>query len=50
MVTATVLAPHARAEPQTRIYDRDGRSIGTAVPSSDGSALATTSCVVGAFC
>jgi hypothetical protein len=31
------LATQARAEPQTRFYGPDGRSTGTAVPSSDGS-------------
>jgi YD repeat-containing protein len=38
-ISATILATsHANAEQQTRIYDSSGRSIGTAVPFSDGSA------------
>jgi hypothetical protein len=34
---AMLLAAAARAEPQTRVYGPDGRSIGTATPQSDGS-------------
>jgi YD repeat-containing protein len=37
-VSATIFAtPHAGAAEQTRIYNASGRSIGTAVPYSDGS-------------
>jgi hypothetical protein len=34
---AAVIATAAQAEPQTRIYGPDGRSIGTAAPIGDGS-------------
>jgi YD repeat-containing protein len=34
---AILVASHASAEQQTRIYDSSGRGIATAVPYSDGS-------------
>jgi hypothetical protein len=38
LATTTILAmAHAGAEEQKRLYDAAGRSIGTAVPYSDGS-------------
>jgi hypothetical protein len=37
MVALALFVGHARSEPQTRLYDSRGNSIGTAVPQSDGS-------------
>jgi hypothetical protein len=33
----TLIVASARSEPQTRVYDSRGNSIGTATPQSDGS-------------
>ena len=40
VLTAVIISlaiDHARAEPQTRFYDSQGRSIGTATPYGNGS-------------